>query len=66
MFDKDLVISILTQIDEALPKVLTRAARIRSADDFTDSLSGMETFDSIYMLFMLLGSCVILKRKGRP
>ena len=34
MFDKDLVISILTQIDEALEKVLTRAARIRSADDF--------------------------------
>ena len=40
MFDKDLVISILTQIDEVLEKILTRAARIRSADDFTDSPSG--------------------------
>jgi hypothetical protein len=35
MFDKDLVLSILTQIDDALEKIASRAARIRSADDFT-------------------------------
>ena len=58
MYDKDLVISILTQIDEALEKILTRAVRIRSADDFTDSPSGMETLDSICMLFIAVGEAL--------
>jgi uncharacterized protein with HEPN domain len=48
----------LTQIDEALETVLTRAARIRSADDFTDSPSGMETLDSICMLFIAVGEAL--------
>jgi hypothetical protein len=34
MFDKNLVLSILMQIDEALGKIVSRANRIRSADDF--------------------------------
>jgi hypothetical protein len=41
MFDKELVLSILAQIDEALGRIATRAERIRSADDFTGSPAGV-------------------------
>ena len=58
MFDKDLILAILTQIDEALGKIASRAARIKSADDFTNSPSGMETMDSICMLFMAVGEAL--------
>jgi uncharacterized protein with HEPN domain len=58
MFDKELVLSILLQIDDALGKVATRAGRIRSASDFTDSPSGMETLDSVCMLFMAIGEAL--------
>ena len=42
MFDKSLVFSILMQIDEALKKIVSRANRIRSADDFIGTPVGME------------------------
>lgn len=58
MFDKDLVRSILTQIDEALEKIAGRAKPIRSADDFTGSPAGMEKMDSICMLFMAIGEAL--------
>ena len=58
MFDKDLVLSILTQIDDALEKIVSRSARIRSADDFTGSPEGMEKLDSICMLFMAIGEAL--------
>jgi uncharacterized protein with HEPN domain len=58
MFDKDLVRSILTQIDSALEKISGRAKPIRSADDFTGSLAGMEKMDSICMLFMAIGEAL--------
>ncbi len=58
MFDKDLVLSILTQIDEALKKIAGRAAWIRSADDFTGSPAGLEKLDSICMLFMAIGEAL--------
>ena len=58
MFDKELVISILAQIDEALEKIASRAERIRSADDFTGSPAGMETLDSICMLFIAVGEAL--------
>jgi hypothetical protein len=47
MFDKNLVLSILMQIDEALEKIASRAERIQSADDFTRTPAGMEKLDSI-------------------
>jgi uncharacterized protein with HEPN domain len=58
MFEKDLVLSILTQIDEALEKITGRASRIRSADDFTGSPAGSEKLDSICMLFMAIGEAL--------
>lgn len=58
MFDRVLVLSILTQIYDALEKIATRAAQIRSADDFTDSPAGMERLDGICMLFMAIGEAL--------
>jgi hypothetical protein len=58
MFDKNLVLSILMQIDEALEKIASRAERIQSADDFTRTPAGMEKLDSICMLFMALGEAL--------
>ncbi|MBI5778622.1 MAG: DUF86 domain-containing protein [Planctomycetes bacterium] len=58
MFDKNLVLSILTQIDEALGKIASRAEWIRSPDDFTSSPAGMEKLDSICMLFMAIGEAL--------
>jgi len=55
MFDKDIVIAILAQIDEALEKIVNRTVKIESADDFTDSPEGMEKLDGICMLFMAIG-----------
>ncbi len=37
MFDKNLVLSILKQVDNAVETIKSRAAMIRSVKDFTDS-----------------------------
>ncbi len=58
MFDKNLVLSILMQIDEALGKIVSRAKRIRSADNFTGTPAGMEKLDAICMLFMAIGKAL--------
>lgn len=58
MFDRDLVLSILSQIDEALERIKVRAAPILTSDDFTGSPSGMEKLDSICMLFMAIGEAL--------
>ena len=58
MFDKNLVLSILQQLDEALEKIKSRSEQIHSADDFTDSPSGMEKLDGICMLFMAIGEAL--------
>lgn len=43
MFDKNLVLSILQQIDEPLEKIKGRAVQIYSVDDFINSPSGMKS-----------------------
>lgn len=58
MFDRDLVLSILSQIDDALERIITRAAPIQSSDDFTASPAGMEKLDSICMRFMAIGEAL--------
>ncbi|MEK6726774.1 MAG: DUF86 domain-containing protein [Deltaproteobacteria bacterium] len=58
MFDKNLVLSILQQIDEALEKIRDRSEQIHSAGDFTDSPSGMEKLDSICMQFIAIGEAL--------
>ena len=58
MFDKLQVRSLLTQIEEALQKIASRAGRFQSAEDFTSSPAGMEALDSICMLFMATGEAL--------
>jgi uncharacterized protein with HEPN domain len=58
MFDKELVLSILKQIADALSKIIYRIKNIKSAEDFTNSPKGMEKLDSICMLFIAIGESV--------
>jgi uncharacterized protein with HEPN domain len=58
MFDKDLVLALLSQIDDALDTIAQRVAQIRCADDFTDSSAGMEKLDGICMLFLAIGEAL--------
>ena len=58
MFDKALVLSIFTQIYEALERIAGRAAGISCAEEFTQSSAGMEKLDSICMLFMAIGEAL--------
>jgi uncharacterized protein with HEPN domain len=55
MFDRELVIAVLIQIEVALGKIVTRTEQISCANDFTDSPQGMEKLDSVCMLFMAIG-----------
>ena len=58
MYDKNLVLSILTQIEDTLQIIDSRAGRIRNAEDFTNSAPGMEALDSICMRFMVVGEAL--------
>lgn len=55
MFDKELVIEILTQIHEATIRIQRRFEPIRSVDDFTNSEFGMEKLDAICMQLIAIG-----------
>ena len=55
MFDKELVSSILSEIEAALLKIQKRSAAANNASYFTDSVEGMEKLDGICMLFMAVG-----------
>lgn len=58
MYDRHLVRSILLQIADALQKIANRAGRYRSAEEFTSTASGLESLDSICMLFMAVGEAL--------
>lgn len=55
MFDKELVCSILTQIDEALEQIQTRTVEVSTVSFFTDSPQGKEKLDSVCMLLIAIG-----------
>jgi uncharacterized protein with HEPN domain len=55
MYDRSLARSILLQIADALQKIVHRAGRYHSADEFTLTAAGLESLDSICMLFMAVG-----------
>jgi len=58
MFDKNLVLTILNQINEALGKLKNRSQDIKSVEDFTNSPAGMDKLDSICMLFIAIGEAL--------
>jgi len=55
MFDKELILTILIQIDTAIETIAFRFCSVCSTSDFIDSPQGMEKLDSICMLFIAVG-----------
>lgn len=58
MFDRELVIAILGQIDQAIDTIKSRTRSLQSPDDFTDTPAGREKLDSVCMLFMAIGEAL--------
>jgi len=58
MYDKKLTLHILSQINEAILKILKRFKSVKTVNEFTDTESGMEKFDSICMLLIALGEAL--------
>ena len=55
MYDKELACHILEQIFDSSKKIVDRFKNIQFVDDFTDTPAGMEKFDSICMLLIVIG-----------
>ena len=55
MYDKSLVIEILTQIENAIKTTLQRFEIVDSVDYFTNTPQGMEKLDSICMQLIAIG-----------
>lgn len=55
MYDRELALEILTQIYQATQTILRRFEPIKSANDFMDSLAGMDKFDGICMQLIVIG-----------
>lgn len=58
MYDKELILEILRQIEEAAEKILQRFDTVKTVSDFTDSPAGMEKMDSICMLLIVIGEAL--------
>lgn len=58
MHDRELVLEILGQVYDSTQKVLKRFEPIKSANDFTDSDSGMEKLDAICMQLIAIGEAL--------
>ena len=52
---KDLILSILIQIEETILRIQERTVRIQTADDFLTSATGMEKLDAACMLLITIG-----------
>jgi uncharacterized protein with HEPN domain len=55
MRDKELVLEILHQIEDAADKVTARFHAIHQVSDFTDSSAGVEKMDAICMMLIVIG-----------
>ena len=55
MYDRELVIELLSQIYQATQTVIKRFEPIKSADDFIGSEAGMEKLDAICMQLIAIG-----------
>jgi len=64
MYDKELILEILSQIYRASQTILERFKPVKSVNDFTDSPAGMEKLDSICMLLIAIGEA--LKNLDKP
>jgi uncharacterized protein with HEPN domain len=55
MYDKELVLEILGQLQTASHTILNRFEPVKTISDFTGSSAGMEKLDSICMLLVVVG-----------
>lgn len=55
MYDRDLLIEKLEQINDALDRVRRRSERINSSDDFLDTPEGLDKLDAICMMLIAVG-----------
>ena len=55
MFDKDLVLEMLRQIQNAVEKISNRFQSIHTVSDFTSSPEGLEKMDAICMQLIVMG-----------
>lgn len=55
MYDKELSIEILQQINHSIEVILERFKSIKTVNDFIDSPGGMEKLDSICMQLIVIG-----------
>jgi uncharacterized protein with HEPN domain len=58
MFDRELIIGILEQVETAITVVLQRFSVISSPDDFIDTAQGQEKLDSICMKLIAIGESI--------
>lgn len=58
MFDRALALAIVEQIDKALETIKSRTAKVESANDLTDTPSGLEKLDGLCMLFIAIGEAL--------
>ena len=55
MYDKELAIEILHQIEIATQKVIQRFQVINNPNDFADTEAGIEKMDAICMMLIVIG-----------
>jgi len=55
MRDKELILEVLHQIEDAATKITERFYAIRQVSDFTDSSAGVEKMDAICMMLIVIG-----------
>ena len=58
MFDRDLVLTVLRQIDQAADTIQSRTRDLHGPDDFTDTPAGREKLDGVCMQFMAIGEAL--------
>ena len=55
MRDKELVLEVLRQTEDAAAKIVSRFQPIRQVEDFTDTPAGVEKMDAICMMLIVIG-----------
>ncbi len=55
MYDKELGLEVLKQLQKAAETLLERFEPIKSVSDYTDSPQGMEKLDAVCMLLIAIG-----------
>jgi len=58
MYDKELIVELLSKMIEATEKVLHRSRNISSVDDFLENDESLMLLDSLCMQFIALGEAV--------